>query len=572
MPYRRSIVDKWKIKGQTNGAVDILDFNRLRYFGVPTLSKIKSCNCSELHRNELIEKCLSIVEELSKETRRSYFSILTKYVSNCDKSKVVAFSKDSVNSWINVLSCQVRDKRLNIRTAKHQLSTIHSFMDKMDLPTKDWFPQEPTFRIVDANSNVEPYSNTELKKLLRVLTLLNTALYNKIKKLYVNGNFHGNTQEVEIILKPKNESDKHILKCRGFVSKYYYTSFYLLVYFTTQNPTQIYNMKIPEKLSNNEWYKDLQIKNRANKWISIELGDNNNINIEKYALTFIRKLIEITNLIAPNETRLLHRVKLGNKLVFEKINGRNLTGYKGGFGGWFKKEFKILDDNNKLLSPTAQRLRATANSLLIYSGLSDLERSTVLNNTVSVNRRSYSSGNEKDKKNNLIQTAMVAENFSRSGDITVSKKIVTEAFNIEILSHELFLQRYSSGEKSVIGTGCKNPSSKKQADKYNKRLRKEGLSSPNEWIVCGSHLCFGCENQVIIEDIEHIWCLLSYRNYIEFKKCEHQDSFHFIRNYGGLLKNIESIINRITPDIKRKAEIKIKNEGLHPSWNYEGDI
>lgn len=52
-------MDKWKIKGQTNGAVDILDFNRLRYFGVPTLSKIKSCNCSELHRNELIEKCPS---------------------------------------------------------------------------------------------------------------------------------------------------------------------------------------------------------------------------------------------------------------------------------------------------------------------------------------------------------------------------------------------------------------------------------------------------------------------------------------------------------------------------------
>ncbi|WP_227631322.1 hypothetical protein, partial [Klebsiella pneumoniae] len=118
---------------------------------------------------------------------------------------------------------------------------------------------------------------------------------------------------------------------------------------------------------------------------------------------------------------------------------------------------------------------------------------------------------------------------ARCSDINSAKEFAKKELGVEVLPYEEFLAKYADkhGEKTIIGTGCKNVYSS-QADKYRRRNHFSPKDFNVDHLACSDiHNCFDCENQVIIESVEDIWCLLSYRESIIDSKVHHLNEQHF---------------------------------------------
>ncbi|MCX9476541.1 hypothetical protein IG551_19150, partial [Vibrio cholerae] len=106
-----------------------------------------------------------------------------------------------------------------------------------------------------------------------------------------------------------------------------------------------------------------------------------------------------------------------------------------------------------------------------------------------------------------------------------------------------------------------------QAEKYRRRNHFSPKDFNVDHLACSDiHNCFNCDNQVIIESVEDIWCLLSYRESVIDSKVHHLSEQHFNKNYLDLLNSINRIVFTIHPKVKRLAEKKLQNEGRHPLW------
>ena len=86
-------------------------------------------------------------------------------------------------------------------------------------------------------------------------------------------------------------------------------------------------------------------------------------------------------------------------------------------------------------------------------------------------------------------------------------------------------------------------------------------------LACADILnCFSCPNQVVIEEVEDIWCLLSFREMIDDSIVGHINTSQFSRNFAELLERIDFAIFKVDPVIRRKASKKLQKEGRHPIW------
>jgi len=86
-------------------------------------------------------------------------------------------------------------------------------------------------------------------------------------------------------------------------------------------------------------------------------------------------------------------------------------------------------------------------------------------------------------------------------------------------------------------------------------------------LACADILnCFDCPYQVIIEEVEDIWCLMSFREVVEESITDHKSHSQFVRNFAVLLEKIDLCIFSVDPKVRRKATKKLKDEGRHPIW------
>jgi hypothetical protein len=191
-----------------------------------------------------------------------------------------------------------------------------------------------------------------------------------------------------------------------------------------------------------------------------------------------------------------------------------------------------------------------------------------LGNTPHTLNKHYSSGNTVENEKQLLAATYTIEGVAKCSDINQAKEHAKKALGIEVLPYEDFLNKYSdsNGQKTVLGTGCKNAFSA-HVEKYRRRNHFNPKDFVVDHLACSDiHNCFNCENQVIIESVEDIWCLLSYRESIKDSKVYHLNEQHFSNNYSDLLASINRIIFTIHPKVKRLAEKKLENEGRHPLW------
>ncbi len=82
-----------------------------------------------------------------------------------------------------------------------------------------------------------------------------------------------------------------------------------------------------------------------------------------------------------------------------------------------------------------------------------------------------------------------------------------------------------------------------------------------EHLACSDILkCFSCPNQVILEEVEDIWCLMSFKEAVNDSLANHTNRQQFERNFRDLIDKIEIAIFKVNPTVRRRAQNKLKKK------------
>lgn len=537
------------------------DFERLRYLGVP---KIKNTvGGVSANRDDRVKVWFQVFRdhnEYTDQTKNGFLQDFVKYVKCCDQNNVAVESCIAVEIWERHLISQVRSHSMSVNSARKLISTMKSILTLFDCPVFNWFSKYPLFRSESNPTN--SYSDTELTKLIRTLRGLHHQLGKQIK----------DAPQVHLDAAPNThtafyrDSNRYLDIC-ATVTKYFCASFFLLAYYTWANTTSLLNMKKPKKREGSFgiWYEQSVLKHRANKFITIAIGDNNSTQIPKHALRFMENLLEISSLIKPDDEHLLFQSRLGEISTLE-------TYHLLAFTNWLCKNFELKDDYGEPLRPEAKRFRATGSSKYIALTNNVTEASLILGNTPNTVNRHYTRGNELENNMQLQAVAHTLEGAVRCGEIQDAKEQARSILKVEVLPYESFVQKYAGinkkPERSPIGTGCADPFGDK-ADKYRRKINFSPKALDVSNLACADILnCFFCTNQVVIEEVDDIWCLLSFKCSLEESRENHLNQSQFNKNFEEILHRVNQVIFRIDPKIRRQAERKLK-ESRHPLWPEE---
>lgn len=531
------------------------DFNRLKYAFVPKLCSIR--NAESLHRDEQVFRwyqAFRLNNEYTDATLHTLYRGLCEYVRVCDEARVEPESKNGFECWEKYLVHRVRVGLDRANSARGKLSRTKTLLRIFDQPVDSWCSSYKLFR-----SELNPtraFSHTELKQLLRILKALYYQLAEQISK-----NPALNIQAGPNVATAQFSYQGKIVKVHAAITKCFVAAYFLMAYYTWGNASSIRDMKVPLQADTDtgKWFSQSILKRRANRYVTLELGDSFSATVPKHGLKFIESLISLSLKLFPEERLLFYQCIGGKRQAL-------CPGHIQATVNWLIQHFKLTADNGQTLRPSAKRFRATGASNYLELTGNSMETSLLLGNTPNTVSMHYSSGNTTDNSAQIQATALTLENALRCSDVADAKKATLKQMELEILPYEEFLSKYvaSGGGKTAIGTACKDP-----LDTHGSRYRNKNAYALGDVsnLACADILnCFNCENQVIVEEVDDIWCLLSFRESLMDAKEDHISTSQFERNFGSTLKSIDDAILNISPKIRRLAERKLGEHGRHPIW------
>jgi hypothetical protein len=535
-----------------------LDFNRFRYLSSPKVRQIQSGNVVFANRDKEVFRWFNAFQnanEYSDVTLHGYFSDLTFYVKLIDDANLDFQSKQSVELFEMTLIDHVRLGKHSIGWARKILSGVRTVFQLFDWGVTNIFSSYPLFK--QESTPTPAYSDNEIKIILKLLNNLFSQLYDQACS---DLDFHINTSSRKKIGTLSFEGIN--IEVCGVITKCFCLGYFLMSYYTWANSSCLLKLKRPiqKNTSNGKWFSESVEKKRAGKFITIELGDNNSTIIPKHGLKLVERLINLSSLVSVDENRLFNVCIEG---AIRPLESHVLTN----FTNWVVKAFNLKADNGWPLRLQAQRFRVTGSNRYLSITGDQVGTSILLNNTPDVVRKHYSSGNEHDNNMQLQAISRVLEGVAKCKSVDEAISYSKDKMGIEVLPYEAFIKKYTGikkPEKIIIGTGCKDPFSQ-QSDRFNKR--HSSIPTGNKKLACADILkCFECENQVIIEEVEDIWCLLSFKEALLDSQHDHLDGRQYRRNFSKIINNVEEACFRVSPKVRRLAEKKLSSNGRHPLW------
>lgn len=540
----------------------LVDFNRFMVKGFPSTTALQQGGRYEdASREGFILKIKSRFDDFMSEGKShkslySSYNDCSLYLRWCDEHNKEAFTQNATEAYFDSLYYDVLLGTIKRSTYKGKRSRIlRLFIDYLDLPSAHF----DNITITDASDkeSFEAYTRSDLNQLLPFLR----SLFKQTAKQFIENsekhiNAHQSTPTMTFDWKKK-----HYKLCGG-ISKMMCAGTYLLAYYTYTNTSDLLHLKQPDNASisvGETWYTMPAFKRRAFKTIQVEVGAHE-LDIPKYAMNFFDTLLEASRLISTDANATLLQTVASKQRA--PIKGTTLQDF---LKRWVEKHFSFTDQTGRRLRPVISRFRETGAQITTYHQ-GKLVNDIMLNNTSNTRKQSYSTGN-RTANNGMMQDAMsLREQEIKQGEST---KEAQKSLGIDVLvieaENKVNLPNLS---RTPNGGSCSEPFGEK-SEKFTRRALKHGLIKDGERLACADLLgCFGCPDQVIVQSLLDIWCLLSFKSCIEESLYRHLDAHHYKKNFEDIIVFIDT---KILPNIKfsllRAAEEKLDDDGLHPNWD-----
>ncbi|QDF76943.1 MULTISPECIES: hypothetical protein [Shewanella] len=546
-----------------NGSTNLLaDFNRFMVKGfLSTASLQQGGHFESANREGFILQMKSrfddfIGEGKSHETLYSAYNECSLYLRWCDEHNEEAFIQGSIEAYFESLYKEVLLGKIKRATYKGKRShMLRLFYDYLDLPGS-FFDNIIVTDSSDTES-FEAYTRSDLNQLLPFLR----SLFKQTAKQFIESpekhiDAYKNTPTMTFDWKGEQ------YKLCGGISKMMCAGTYLLAYYTYANTSDLFQLKQPDNASTSVdeiWYTMPAFKRRAFKTIQVEVGDHE-LGIPKYAINFFDTLIEASRLISTDANATLLQTVASKQRAPLKT-----TTLQAFLRLYVEKYFTFTDQSGRRLRPVISRFRETGAQITAYHQ-GELVNDIMLNNNSNTRKKSYSKGN-RTANNGMMQDAMsLREQEIKQGKST---KEAQKSLGIDVLvieaENKINLPNLS---RTPNGGSCSEPFGEK-SEKFTRKALKHGLIIDGERLACANLLsCFGCPDQVIVQSLSDIWCLLSFKICIEESQYRHLDAHHYKKNFEDIIVFIDT---KILPNIKfsllKAAEEKLDDDGLHPNWD-----
>jgi hypothetical protein len=539
------------------------DFNRLLVKYFPSTKTMQQENdFIDANRERVILKMkdqfqASIDEGGSHSSLYFTFNNIYQYVSWCDKENSRAFTRISIEEYMNALYQKVLLGSLKKSTYKKNRSRLFvTFTKTLDLPTS-WFDNITVLNSSDTEP-FEAYSRSDLNQLLPFLI----KLFNQTYQQFIDNpdtHIEANKQTPTMVFVWKRDT----YKLCGGISKMMCSATFLLAYYTYANTCDLFKLKQPKNTSfslDEAWYTMPTFKRRAFKMIQVEMGDHGVLEMPKHSITFFDKLLKASKILNKGDDKLLLKT-----IAYRQLKPMKATTLQDFLRLWVEKHFVFTDQTGRRLRPVISRFRETGSQLTAYHQ-GKLANDIMLNNTPHTRKKSYSTGNKYTNIGMMQDTLSIRQEQAQA---KVSTKEAQRNIAIDVLVIE---QEYKAHIPNLSNTpnggSCANPFNKK-AEKYTRKALRHGLAKEGERLACADLLaCFGCPEQVIVQSVHNIWSLLSFKLCIEEAMYLHLDAHHYRKNFENIIHYIENrILPKLSKTVIKQAELRICNEGQHPLWS-----
>ncbi|OCP85898.1 hypothetical protein [Vibrio parahaemolyticus] len=540
------------------------DFNRFLVKDFPTTKKLQMGGSFENANREgfilqLHSRFIEAIEEgASHATLHSHFCGASQYLRWCDNEEVEAFTQTSLEGYMSHLQYRVMQGRLKEGTYSLKRSALSVVLTQyLDLPNS-YFDHV----IVMGKSDTEPfeaYSRSDLNQLLPFLRRLFNQTY---EQFIEDPDKHINAHRNAVTMTFTWQGKKYPL--HASITKMMCAATYLLSYYTYSNTSDLLGLRRPQNASTSAgevWYTMPSFKRRAFKTIQVEMGEHQILEIPKYSMTFFDKLLNASRRINAEEGAYLFQA-IGNQKKVTPLRSVTLQGF---LRHWVEKHFNFTDQTGRKLRPVISRFRETGSQLTAYHQ-GEIVNDIMLDNTPNTRKRHYSEGNKQANKGMMQDTMSIRQEQIQSG---VSTKQARKNLDIDVLVIEEENKiNFPDLSRTPNGGSCSDPFGEK-SEKYTKKAQTQGLASAGERLACADLLeCFGCSDQVIVQSVSDIWCLLSFKACIEDSLYLHLDANHYRKNFEDVVQFIEQkILPSINRRILKQAETKLDDDGLHPAWD-----
>ncbi|MCC5519622.1 hypothetical protein BCT65_021615 [Vibrio splendidus] len=537
------------------------DFNRFLFNNLPSSKELQQSNQFKFADREAFVVQLKdsfsekIDEGVSHDSLYGIYVEASQYLRWCDKESEPAFTQSSLEGYMEHLQTRVMLGELKSSTYKNRRANMVTLFSRyLDLP--HYYFNNVVIMDNSDRESYESYTQSDLKQLLPFLRRLFNQTYSQfIKNPETHIQAYKNTPTMIF------EWQGREYKVCGGITKMMCAATYLLAYYTYANTTDLFRLKQPNNASistGETWYTMPAFKRRAFKTIQVEIGEHE-LEIPKYAMTFFDKLLNASRIISTNEEATLLQTIASRKV--KKLQTSRLQSF---LKKWVEKHFSFTDQMGRRLRPSISRFRETGCQLTSYHQ-GEMVNNLMLNNTPNTRKRHYSEGNKLVNNGMMQDTMSIREEQVKSG---VSTQQAQKNLRIEVLvieeENKINLPNLS---RTSNGGSCASPFGEK-SQKYTKKAQTHGLAREGERLACADLLgCFGCPDQVIVQSVSDIWCLLSFKDCIEESLFLHLDARHYKKNFENIIQFIEQkILPNINQQILRKAETKLDDDGLHPAW------
>ncbi|PSW43362.1 MULTISPECIES: hypothetical protein [Photobacterium] len=546
---------------------DKADFNRLLFKHCPSTSLLQQARGVEnAYRESFIIQLKCRFDEAIEEgkSHNSLYTIFREtfnYLKWCDEQNAPSFTQLSLEGYMSHLDSKVMLGLLKSSTYGRIRSNITVlFAQYLELP--HYYFDNVVIRGKSDLKSFEAYTRSDLNQLLPFLR----QLFKQTQKQFIEAPERHIKAYISVPTMIFEWQGQQYKLC-GAISKMMCAGTYLLAYYTYANTGDLFQLKRPDNASmtmGEVWYTMPAFKRRAFKTIQVEMGGHE-LEIPKYALDFFDKLLIASKLIDDREeTRLLQTI------VSEKAQPMKNSTLQGFLKRWVEKHFTFTNQTGHRLRPVVSRFRETGSQLTAYHQ-GELANNVMLNNTSSVRKKHYSRGS-RVANNGMMQDAMdIREEQIKS---KVNTKQAQENLDIKVLVIEReYKINIPNLSRTPNGGSCASPFGEK-SKKYTKKAQARGLTKKDEQLACADLLeCFGCPDQVIVQSVADIWCLLSFKECIEESLYVHLDASHYRKNFEAITQFIEQkILPHLDKKILKLAESKLDNSGFHPAWSDSSSV
>jgi hypothetical protein len=301
---------------------------------------------------------------------------------------------------------------------------------------------------------------------------------------------------------------------------------------------------------------------RANKYIRLTIGKSEYVTKRAgyyWFLSFIRLRDDIVNYLVsadnfpPVQALFLSEPQVKFRKLYS-LNPSHLTKFSNSEGAWAT----MRQLNPSLPSITVSGLRKTSEQYTdrtLKNGLITAEKAQ---HNWGTYRRNYAAGNPQGAK----------ENFSAALDTLMNQGIATRALSERVkVADELGIDLRGSDEGVDLllnGLGCRSQEPPTDIElRFIKKQKRFGRTPK----ACAdfSH-CVECSKSCVVETLESVWLLLSFRHAIEYGKPLYIGSVNAVERYETLLLKIDLRLGLVDEATLKKARVKLQREGVAPVW------